>query len=81
MAVARVTTNPRSYPSPSSVDEAFAFCDYLLAQPNCQVVEPGVQTAAMACRNLEDPRFREALCERANPPPLEALKHRLASAE
>ena len=40
-AVVRVTTNPRSFKMPSSVDEAFAFCDDLLGQPHCQVVEPG----------------------------------------
>ena len=40
-AVIRITTNPRSYRMPSSIAEAFGFCEYLLAQPNCQVVEPG----------------------------------------
>jgi hypothetical protein len=40
-AVVRVTTNPRSYAVPSSHDDAFGFCDDLLAQPHCQIVEPG----------------------------------------
>ena len=40
-ALVRVTTNPRSYRDPSTLAEAFTFCDYLLAQPNCQIVEPG----------------------------------------
>jgi toxin-antitoxin system PIN domain toxin len=40
-ALIRVTTNRRSYRIPSSIDEAFAFCDDLLAQPHCQLVEPG----------------------------------------
>ena len=40
-ALVRITTNPRSYREPSSLAEAFTFCDYLLDQPNCQVVEPG----------------------------------------
>jgi toxin-antitoxin system PIN domain toxin len=40
-AVVRVTTNPRFYPTPSTVEEAFRFCDYLLGQPHCQIVEPG----------------------------------------
>jgi hypothetical protein len=26
---------------PSSLAEAFTFCDYLLEQPNCQIAEPG----------------------------------------
>jgi hypothetical protein len=40
-ALVRITTNPRSYRQPSTLAEAFTFCDYLLAQPNCQAVEPG----------------------------------------
>ena len=40
-AVVRVTTNPRTYATPSSIESAFNFCDNLLAQPHCQVVEPG----------------------------------------
>jgi hypothetical protein len=39
-AVIRVTTNPRSYPYPSSFEAAFGFCEDLLGQPHCQVVEP-----------------------------------------
>ena len=40
-AVVRVTTNLRTYPKPSSVESAFRFCDNLLGQPHCQIVEPG----------------------------------------
>ena len=40
-AVVRVTTNRRAYPTPSSLDDAFRFSDYLLGQPHCQIVEPG----------------------------------------
>ena len=40
-AVVRVTTNPRTYPAPSTLADAFRFCDYLLGQPHCQIVEPG----------------------------------------
>jgi toxin-antitoxin system PIN domain toxin len=40
-AVVRVTTGFRVYREPSPLAEAFTFCDYLLAQPNCQIVEPG----------------------------------------
>jgi toxin-antitoxin system PIN domain toxin len=40
-AVVRVTTNARSYPAPSTLDDAFGFCEDILGQPNCQVVEPG----------------------------------------
>jgi hypothetical protein len=40
-ALVRVTTNARTYREPSSLAETFTFCDYLLAQPNCHLVEPG----------------------------------------
>ena len=40
-AVVRVTTNARSYPVPSTLDDAFGFCEDILGQPNCQLVEPG----------------------------------------
>jgi toxin-antitoxin system PIN domain toxin len=40
-AVIRITTNARIFKTPSSADEAFGFCDDLLGQPRCQVVEPG----------------------------------------
>ena len=40
-AVARITTNPRVFKEPSSLDEAFAYCDNLLSQPHCEIVEPG----------------------------------------
>jgi toxin-antitoxin system PIN domain toxin len=40
-ALVRITTGLRSYRMPSTLAEAFTFCDYLLAQPNCQIVEPG----------------------------------------
>jgi toxin-antitoxin system PIN domain toxin len=39
-AVVRITTHARTYAMPSSIPEAFGFCDYLLGQPRCQVVEP-----------------------------------------
>jgi toxin-antitoxin system PIN domain toxin len=40
-AVVRITTNPRIYNEPSTVEEAFRFCDNLLGQPHCDAVEPG----------------------------------------
>jgi uncharacterized protein len=40
-AVVRVATNPRSYKVPSTIEEAFRFCDAILEQPHCQIVEPG----------------------------------------
>jgi toxin-antitoxin system PIN domain toxin len=40
-ALVRITTNPRTYPVPSSHDDAFGFCEDLLGQPHCQPIEPG----------------------------------------
>jgi uncharacterized protein len=40
-AVARITTNPRIFREPSSLDGVFAYSDNLLSQPHCQIVEPG----------------------------------------
>ena len=40
-AVVRITTNVRTYAAPSSLESAFGFCEDLLGQPHCQVVEPG----------------------------------------
>jgi len=40
-ALVRVTTNPRAYKEPSTIEEAFGFCENILGQPHCQVVDPG----------------------------------------
>jgi uncharacterized protein len=40
-ALVRITTNARTPGTPSSHDDAFGFCEDLLGQPHCQVVEPG----------------------------------------
>ena len=40
-ALVRIVTNPRAFVYPTSVEDAFAFCDSLLAQPHCEIVEPG----------------------------------------
>ena len=40
-AVVRITTNSRAFKAPSRIEEAFGFCEDLLRQPHCQVVEPG----------------------------------------
>lgn len=40
-AVVRITTNPRSYLHPSPIEGVFAFCDNLLRQPHCEIIEPG----------------------------------------
>lgn len=42
-AVARITTNRRVFVEPSSLAQTFAYCNALLAQPNCDRIEPGEQ--------------------------------------
>jgi len=40
-SVIRILTNPRASGSPTSLVDAFAFCDSLIAQSNCEIIEPG----------------------------------------
>lgn len=40
-AVVRITTGARPYRRPSTAEDALGFCDDLLEQPHCHVVEPG----------------------------------------
>lgn len=40
-AVVRITTDSRIFQTPSTPAEAFGFCDNLLMQPHCEMVEPG----------------------------------------
>jgi hypothetical protein len=40
-AVVRITTDLRAFRPPSGIAEAFGFCEDLLEQPHCQLVEPG----------------------------------------
>jgi toxin-antitoxin system PIN domain toxin len=40
-AVVRITTNPRAFRMPSPIKEAFAFCENLLGQSHCQIVDLG----------------------------------------
>lgn len=40
-AFVRVVTNARTHASPTPLDRAFAFCDQILENPACVVLEPG----------------------------------------
>jgi uncharacterized protein len=42
-ALVRITTNPRTYPKASALDEAFGFCEDILGHHHCQIVEPGTR--------------------------------------
>ncbi len=39
----RIVTNPRIFQQPDSVEDAFAFLDQILAQPQCVLVGPGIR--------------------------------------
>jgi toxin-antitoxin system PIN domain toxin len=39
--VVRITTHPRVFAVPSSLDEVLRFCDILLDQSHCVVIQPG----------------------------------------
>lgn len=40
-AVIRITTNANVYTPASSLEDAVGYCEDLLGQPHCQIVEPG----------------------------------------
>ncbi len=40
-ALVRIVTNPRAFVRPTPVEAAFAFCDNLVNQPHCAIVQPG----------------------------------------
>lgn len=39
--VVRITTHPKIFAQPSRLDEVLQFCDILLEQPHCVVIQPG----------------------------------------
>ena len=39
--VIRITTHPKVFAMPSSLDEVLRFCDIVLAQSHCVVIQPG----------------------------------------
>jgi uncharacterized protein len=55
-ALVRITTNRQSFDHASTLDQAFGFCQFLIDQPNCHLVEPGERHFAI---------FRR-LCTEAN---------------
>lgn len=55
-AVIRVTTHPKVFAKPSALEETIRFCNILLEQPQCAVIQPGQRHWLIFCR----------LCEEAN---------------
>jgi len=40
-SVVRVSTHPGIFPRPSRLEDAFQFCDIVMEQPHCQIIQPG----------------------------------------
>jgi toxin-antitoxin system PIN domain toxin len=40
-SVIRITTHPKIFVVPSSLDEVLRFCDILLSQSHCVIIQPG----------------------------------------
>jgi uncharacterized protein len=49
-SVIRVSTHPRVYARPSGLNEAIAFCNVLLEQPHCQIIQPGPRHWEIYCQ-------------------------------
>lgn len=45
----RVSTHGRIFARPSRLDEAIGFCQVLLEQPNCQIIQPGPRQWGIFC--------------------------------
>ncbi len=54
--VIRVTTHPKVFAQPSRLDEVLRFCQVLLEQPHCVVIQPGERhwdIFARLCRDAD----------------------------
>jgi hypothetical protein len=56
--LARITTDRRIFADPSSIEEAFGFCDDILDQPHCEVIEPGQRHWSIFKRLCDETRIR-----------------------
>jgi len=48
--VIRVATHPKVFVSPSRLDETIQFCNLLMEQPQCAIIQPGEQHWSIFCR-------------------------------
>ena len=64
-AVARITTNPRVFSKPDSLQSVLAFSNVLLDQPHCQVVLPGPRHWRIFCDLARQARVTGALIQDA----------------
>lgn len=57
-AVVRITTNPRIFRHPSSLDESLEFCESLLKQSHAEIVAPGERHWAIFARLCTETRTK-----------------------
>jgi uncharacterized protein len=62
--VIRITTHPRIFAQPSELREAIHFCEVLMAQVNCILIEPGRDHWAIFSRLCDQADARGNLCAR-----------------
>lgn len=48
--VIRVATHPKVFANPSRLDETIQFCNLLMEQPHCAIIQPGEQHWSIFCR-------------------------------
>lgn len=60
-AVIRITTNRRIFDPPSETEHALLFCEILLAQPHCSIVEPGARHWSIFARLCREAAVRSKL--------------------
>jgi uncharacterized protein len=64
-AVVRIATNRQAFLEPSTLEDVFGFCDDILTQPHCEIVEPGARHWSIFNRlcietNTRGPRVTDA---------------------
>jgi uncharacterized protein len=52
--VIRVTTHPRVFSQPSGLKEVIAFCELVMGQPHCVIIQPGSQHWSIFSRLCKD---------------------------
>lgn len=56
--VVRVATHPKVFARPSGVAETLHFCNLLLEQPQCAIIQPGQQHWSIFCRLCKEADVR-----------------------
>ncbi len=52
--VIRVATHPKVFAHPSRLVETIEFCNFLLEQPHCVIIQPGERHWSIFCRLCKD---------------------------